>query len=586
MKNYIKYIVLISVGILLGWVLFGNSEQVEEQINKELVDNVEQQFTCSMHPQISQPEEGSCPICGMDLIPLIQDDEGLNANEFKMSENALALANIETAILETKDIGGSSMTFTGKININEKTSYVQTAHFGGRIEKLYINATGEMVNKGQLLAAIYSPELVTTQKELLTALRTKNSDPTLYNAVRNKLKIWKLSETQISNIEEEKEIITNFPIYSNVTGVVTTKLVEEGAHLKEGQGLFKIANLSSVWADFDVYEKQIPLVQINDELLIHTHANPNEIISSKVSFIDPILNKNTRTVTMRATLNNFQGILKPGMFIEGELKSSKIEIENQQAIVIPKSSVLWTGKRSVVYVRKKGVEPIFEMRSVTLGAEINGSYEILEGLNENEEIVIHGTFSVDAAAQLLGKKSMMSSRGNENVDELKSDKELKGTENLNIEPLKVSNSFIQQFQKVYDAYIELKDALVNDDASSSKRFAENLRSELNKVESQKMENTVALNHWKDLEKIVNETSANISSSDDISNQRMQFLGLSNEMIKGLDLFDIGRKIYVQFCPMANNDKGGFWLSNEEKIMNPYFGDMMLNCGNIDRIINK
>lgn len=393
----------------MGSVFFGNSTTSENSHNHQPSKKENQLWTCSMHPQIMQPESGDCPICGMDLIPAETSADGLQANQFKMSENALALANIETTVINSKSSKENGIVLSGKIVENEKTTAIQTAHFEGRLEKLFISSTGEKIHQGQRLALIYSPQLVIAQKELLSAAEFKSKDQSLYNAVRNKLKLWKLSEKQIDEIEASKTITTNFPIYANVSGIVTKKMVEEGTYLKGGQPLLMISNLNTVWADFDVYEKQLSSINKGDKISIATHANPNNEIKATITFIDPILNTSTRTVVARAKLNNKNGDLKPGMFINGTLTGKSTNKQHNSTIIIPKTAVLWTGKRSVVYVKKQK-EPIFELRNVTLGNEIGSSYEILEGLSSNEEIVTNGTFTVDAAAQLQGKKSMMSSK--------------------------------------------------------------------------------------------------------------------------------------------------------------------------------
>jgi len=210
MKKYIIYLGILAIGIVLGSLAFGDTLTQNEENNHEISHIKNQLWTCSMHPQIKQSEPGDCPICGMDLIPAETGADGLEANQFKMSENALALANIETTVISNITNEVSGLMLSGKINENEKTNSIQTAHFGGRIEKLFVNSTGEKVYQGQKLALIYSPELVTAQKELLTTLESKAKDLTLYNAVRNKLKLWKLSEKQIDKIETSKSIITNF----------------------------------------------------------------------------------------------------------------------------------------------------------------------------------------------------------------------------------------------------------------------------------------------------------------------------------------------------------------------------------------
>ena len=259
MKKYIIYIGILIVGLLLGWLLFGGSSNNEIEHKHNEVAEVNQMWTCSMHPQIMQSEPGDCPICGMDLIPAENGAEGLLADQFKLTENAMALANIQTSIVGNSMVDGKAIKLSGKIVENEEANAVQVSYFSGRIEKLNVSFTGEEVRKGQLLATIYSPELFAAQQELITAASLKESQPALYKAVRNKLKLWKLSESQITQIERSGKVKENFPVYATVSGTVAEKLVEQGDFIKQGQALLKIANLKTVWANFDVYENQLDL---------------------------------------------------------------------------------------------------------------------------------------------------------------------------------------------------------------------------------------------------------------------------------------------------------------------------------------
>src|SRR5690554_6732154 len=260
MKKNIIYIgVALIIGLLGGFLLFsgGNATKGDSHDHSEEVA-ANQMWTCSMHPQIMQPEPGDCPICGMDLIPAESGAEGLAANEIKMTNNAMALANIQTTIVgNVSDTEESSLMLSGKIMPNEEANAVQASYFEGRIEKLNVNFTGEKVNKGQLLATIYAPALVAAQQELLTAASMKASQPALYNAVRNKLKLWKLSDTQIDAIEASGKVQENFPVYATVSGTVSEKLVEEGDYVSQKQPIVKVSDLNNVWAMFDVYENQI-----------------------------------------------------------------------------------------------------------------------------------------------------------------------------------------------------------------------------------------------------------------------------------------------------------------------------------------
>lgn len=420
MKKNILYIGLAVIGgLLAGYLIFGNNSNkglAEEHSHSQELDSGEM-WTCSMDPQIMQPEPGDCPICGMDLIPAESGADGLAKDQFKMTKNAMALADIITTTVGSGNFGDNALKLSGTIMENEKAIATQAAYFESRIEKLFVNFQGEEVRGGQQLATIYSPELVSAQQELITAASLKESQPTLYQAVRNKLKLWKLSEKQIQQMEESGQVLEYFPIYANVSGTVSKIMVKEGDYVKQGQPLFKLANLRTVWAVFDAYENQVSQLKKGQKINIVTNAYPNHILEARIVFINPILNATRRTVEVRAELENKNGQLKPGMFVQGTVQM--ISSQKDTTIIIPESAVLWTGERSLVYLKSNPNEPIFEMREVALGNMLNEGYIVLNGLQNGDEIVINGTFTVDAAAQLKGKKSMM----NEEAGELRSSHE-------------------------------------------------------------------------------------------------------------------------------------------------------------------
>ncbi|MCB4809034.1 efflux RND transporter periplasmic adaptor subunit [Tamlana sp. 62-3] len=591
MKNnkIVIYIGILVVGVLLGWLLFGGSSKKDTEHNHDAVAETNQLWTCSMHPQIMQPESGDCPICGMDLIPADGGSDGLLADQFKLTENAMALANIQTSIVGKGNVEGNTIKLSGKIAENEEANAVQVSYFAGRIERLNVSFTGEEVRKSQLLATIYSPELYAAQQELITAASLKESQPALYKAVRNKLKLWKLSDNQINQIEETGKVKENFPVYATVSGTVTEKLVEQGDYIKQGQPLLKIANLNTVWGNFDVYENQIDRFKKGQEVMITTNAYPNKEFKGKVDFIDPVLNNKTRTVTLRVVLNNKDDVFKPGMFVTANIEGNTAK--NDEVLTIPASAVMWTGERSVVYLKTNPDQPIFEMVEIKLGNQIGNEYEVVEGIFAGNEIVTNGTFTVDAAAQLQGKKSMMNKEGGKvmtgheghlGMDNNASNKESDHT-NMN-ERLKVSAKFQEQLKAVFNAYINLKDALVKEDSKSTSANATTLLNKLNKVDMKLLSDNKAHNHWMSLESEIKSSATSISETSDIKSQRDHFKHLSSHLINAVQLFGINEKVYVEFCPMSDNNNGAYWLSKEEKVINPYFGEAMLTCGEVKQVI--
>ncbi len=562
-KQIIIIIAVLIIGILIGKVVF-NTEK-SEMSNKEVV---EKHWTCSMHPKVDLPEFGDCPTCGMDLISkAVNSDGDISENAFKMTKNAMALANIETFEVggATTDNQKKSIALSGQIKINEKETNIQIAPFGGRIEKIYIKSSGEYVKTGKLIATIYSPELVSVQNELIEAVDIKEEQPELYKSIRNKMKLWKISETQIQTIENSKKVVVNFNLYADVAGYVTDIYKEEGNYIAEGASLFKVANLDEVWAEFDVYEQNIKSVHMGQIISMMLNAYPNKEIKSRIDFIDPVLNTKTRTVTVRTTISNKNKKLKPGMFVNAIVYIDNKDTIKKQ-IIIPKSSVLWTGKRSIVYVKVKKNEPVFEIRRVKLGADLGGYYEILSGLKSGERVVSNGTFTVDAAAQLSGKMSMMS------------------TENDEVEQLEVDKRFLEKLNFVYKDYMTLSEALVNANSSKASESAKKIQKNLLKIPHELLRNKETHDVWVNSSNTLSRYLNEISAENDLEKKRLVFINLSKEMINIVKLFGVQDTIYIVHCPMANENKGADWISFENKVLNPYFGDKMLHCGKVTQVI--
>lgn len=578
MKQRILYLgIALLAGLGLGYMLFngGTSHSTSTEVHNHSAANP-QQWTCSMHPQILQQEPGDCPICGMDLIPAESTASGLAPEQFKMTPNALALANIQTSIVEGATTQGATQNLSGKISINEEQIAVQASYYAGRIERLFINYTGQEVQKGQVLATLYAPQLVAAQQELLTAAALKETQPQLYRAVRKKLQLWKLSDKEIEAIEVSGKVREYFPIRATVGGTVTALLGAEGDYLKEGQAIARVSNLNTLWANFDAYERQLSQFKVGQKIEIYTSAYPNKKVEGTISFIAPLLNNDTRTATLRATVKNNDKVLKPGMFVSGKITTAP---STTKAVSIPASAVLWTGKRSLVYVKAAQDSPIFEMREVTLGQKNGAQVEIIEGLSIGEEIVTKGTFTVDAAAQLQGKKSMMNNTGGKTMtgheghtgvqENHDSPTAMKQTMKMNF-----SDSFQKDFKPVLLAYLKVKDALVASDAPqtvvSAKATLEALNaiptSNLGKMEQEHFNASVKM-----LEAIAAKTNLN--------NQRSHFVLLNEHLVALVSAFStLENTLYVQQCPMANNNQGAVWLSIEKDIRNPYFGAAMLKCG--------
>ncbi|MEG1586847.1 MAG: efflux RND transporter periplasmic adaptor subunit [Bacteroidales bacterium] len=406
-KRMVHYFLIGIVGLLSGMLIFGGQNTHPDHGEHELEETEPGVWTCSMHPQIKMDKPGKCPICAMDLIPLrmggTSDNEKIDPNAIQLSEEAIALANIRTTPV-VRNNGAKKIRLYGKITSDERSLQSQTAHVSGRIESLKVDFTGQPVRKGESLGTIYSPDLLNAQQELLVALNTKQ--PLLIDATREKLRNWKMTDSQIAAIEQSGKVSPIISIQATVNGVVLAKKVNVGDYVSQGGVLFDIANLSRVWGVFDAYETDLPFLQLNEEVNFTLQALPGKQFKGKISFIDPIIDPVSRTARIRVDLNNPNMELKPEMYATAEVNASLSQYQDE--LVIPQSAVLWTGKRSVVYVRQTGIQSsAFMLREVTLGPALQNLYVVTDGLEEGEEIVMNGVFTVDANAQLEGKRSMM-----------------------------------------------------------------------------------------------------------------------------------------------------------------------------------
>ncbi|MDR1594318.1 MAG: efflux RND transporter periplasmic adaptor subunit, partial [Prevotellaceae bacterium] len=322
-KNIFTYLILLAGGIFLGWRLFGDFENHEDKTHNH-AETEPQVWTCSMHPQIRQDKPGKCPLCAMDLIPLKTagtTGEITGDDEIMLSKEAVALADIQT----TKVVKGNPVKdihLYGTIQVDERLSRSQTSHINGRIEKLSVNFTGETIKQGQVIASVYSPELLNAQQELLEAKKISATQPAILDAAREKLRLWKLTEKQITEIEQSGNTSALVDIVANTGGIVVAKKVEQGDYVSQGTVLFELINLSSVWAMFDAYESDLPYLKIGDNVEYTVQAIPEKKFSGKITFINPVLDKTTRTAKIRVETVNTGLQLKPEMYANATVNAS------------------------------------------------------------------------------------------------------------------------------------------------------------------------------------------------------------------------------------------------------------------------
>lgn len=564
-NKFTLILITLVIGGLIGWIIKPSSTESHEGHDHETESGGASVWTCSMHPQIKLGEPGDCPICGMDLIPASQASSGSgNPMVFEMTPEAVALAQIHTTKIGGTN-GSGELFLTGKIQADERENAAITAKFPGRIEKLFVTFTGEQVKAGQRLATIYSPELLTAQRELLEAAKSKATFPQLYSAAKEKLKLWKLTDGQIAEIEQSGTVREQFDILADQSGVVTQRNIAVGDYVSTGSVLFNVVNLNKLWVLLDAYESDLPLLSTGNEISFSVAGMPEENFKARISFIDPLLNANTRAASVRAEITNSGGKLKPEMFVTAKIQSAKKP--SSAGVTVPRTAVLWSGKRSVVYVKVPNSEnPGFEMREVTLGNRMGDNYLIESGLQAGEEIVTNGVFAIDAAAQLSGQYSMM-----------------KRPETKSME---VSEEFRNQITAVADAYFQVKNGLVKDNLGDAQKALSAIDQSLGKVNMGLVKDQ-AHDKWMEMLKGMKDAQAKMGATKDIEEARKHFSMLSFHVLEMTETFGVNKDVvYKDYCPMAFGDQGAYWLSEQKDITNPYFGASMLACGEVKQTYLK
>ncbi|SEG17991.1 efflux RND transporter periplasmic adaptor subunit [Algoriphagus boritolerans] len=559
-------VITLLIGGLIGWLIKpAPTQMISEEGHDHALENLTNQlWTCSMHPQVKLGEPGDCPLCGMDLIPVSTSSGSSNPMAYEMTPEAVAMAQIHTTKIGGVN-GAGELFLTGKIQADERENASVTAKYPGRIERLFVSFTGEEVKAGQRLATLYSPELLSAQQELLEAVKSKNDFPELYQAAREKLKFWKLTESQINLIEQSGRVTEQIDIFADQSGVVVQRNVAVGDYVNTGTVLFNVVNLNKLWVLLDAYESDLQFLNIGNEINFTVSGFPGEAFKAKVTFIDRLLNPNTRAASVRAEIQNSGQKLKPEMFVTAKIKTNAKSAAT--GISVPRTAVLWSGKRSVIYVKVPGAElPSFEMREVTIGPRMGENYLVESGLQAGEEIVTNGVFAIDAAAQLSGNFSMM------NRPETKS--------------LEVSDEFRDQLTAVADAYFLVKNSLVQDKLADAQKSLNSLDQSLTNVNMNLVKGQ-AHDLWMGILSGMKDAKAKIAGTKDIEEARKHFSMLSFHMLEATETFGLNKAVvYKDYCPMAFGDQGAYWLSEQKDITNPYFGASMLTCGEVKQTYLK
>jgi membrane fusion protein, copper/silver efflux system len=576
----LTYTIILLTGMILGWLIFGGSYDHIDYTGHDHAqqENGSEVWTCSMHPSVRSDEPGSCPICGMDLIP-VSSEEREDDFTMVMTEAVIRLANIQTTPV-IRDLPKKEIILPGRIAVDERRISYVTAHFEGRIHDVKIDFTGAPIRQGEVMATIYSQEVVSAQRELLEAYRNRERNPGMYQSAMRKFRLWEFTDEQIQQIIERGEVQTHMEIMSPVNGYVMVRNVVDDQHVMEGTVIYEVANLDGLWVTLEAYEEDIGWISTGDRIEFRIRSNPGRTYEATVDYIDPVFNAQSRTIRLRADIDNNDQQLRPDMLVTGILHAE----QREEKLMVPASAVLWTGPRSLVYVKDTGAEtPRFMVREVDLGLRSGDYFVIEDGLEEGEQVVFNGTFRIDSEFQLADRFSMMNRQpGTGGVPaghqhgEREDRTHTRDAEDLSVG---VSDDFRAEFTDMIRVYLDLKDALVESDFNEASRLSAGLVSELESIGEHRNRGD-AHNAWMDVYGNLMGHLQPMADAGSIEEIRTQFRTVSDLLVNAVKSFGIDGVVYHQYCPMAFDDEGGYWLSSEEEIQNPYLPETMLMCGEV------
>ncbi|MEZ5326078.1 MAG: efflux RND transporter periplasmic adaptor subunit [Verrucomicrobiales bacterium] len=426
-------------------------------------------WTCSMHPQIRQPDPGLCPICSMDLIPLQDGGEQGGLRALSVSAEASALMDLRVSPI-VREPASVHVDLFGKIAYDERNVNTTTARIGGRIDRFYIDYTGTGVSKGDHMAEIYSPDLFVAQKDLIQATsgveRARASGTAaaiqtqqrILDSARERLRLLQLTEMQIDAISRKASPDDHVTLFAPNDGIVTQRFVTEGTYIKTGDPLFSVAALDTVWLNLEAYESDLPWLHFAQDVAFTVDALPGKSFRGRIAYIDQEIDPMRRVVRVRVNVKNDDRLLKPGMFARAKVDAKadadgrvidpglagkwispmhpevisdspgqcticgmdlvpaeqlgyaagSAEDSKNNPLLVPASSVLKTGQRSLVYVRTgASPDPEFEGREIVIGPRVGDRYIVRSGLSEGEMVVTRGAFKLDSELQIRARPSMM-----------------------------------------------------------------------------------------------------------------------------------------------------------------------------------
>jgi Cu(I)/Ag(I) efflux system membrane fusion protein len=612
-------------------VACGGAESSAQSTIETAADAESQIWTCSMHPNVQAPEFGSCPICGMRLIPLAT---GANSPGVLLSQEQHEHSELVTVKVERRP-AVHTIDLIGRLHKDETRAATIAAWASGRVERLFVDYTGVEVRKGDHLVELYSLDLFNAQQDFVVALNSLDKaniskDSYITNlasdtvaAAETRLSQYGILPSQIESLRSTRKAQDTIEMKAPIGGVVVNKNVKLGQYVKEGQELFTISDLSKLWLVLHAYEKDLSWLRYGQQVDFAVDASPGESFSGKVIFFDREIDMQTRTVGVRVEVDNADLRLRPGMLSRagikvklasnGHVHASAIDKEymcpmhhevvsdfagdcskcgmplekttslgysnttqSEFPLLIPASAPLITGKRALVYIQTENTPDgiRYEPREIVLGPRAADWFVVKEGLEEGDIIVAQAAFVLDSEQQINGKFSMMSA-----------DQAPASVEKADGIPFAVQ----KQLGEALALNVNLSKALAADNLPDALKVA----SQIKQIVSQIDIDSISLDTFTDFRSDLNQMMGKINAFSkhvDIEKARVDFEYVELNAVAFASKYPYHTergKLAVFHCPMAFDDRGANWVQfSGERVENPYFGATMYRCGLEQSLVPK
>ncbi len=597
---------ILGIGVLVSLVLSGCSKPA----GKTAADADIDYYTCTMHPSVHSKDPGKCPICSMDLVPVMKKV----SNETKGKGSPGGMANNGSSSMGSMTMpspnqeSGKSTEFTvpverqqqigvtyaavmkrpiqlsirsvGMLEPDTSKMFDYVARVDGYVQELKVSSPGQQVSQGQALITIYSPDLRSTEQELVNILNDRDrsgasraSNDQLIDATKRRLKLWNVSDQEIAELEKSRRPSDQLMLRSPFDGVVNEVMGRPGMNVKMGDKLVSVLDLSNLWVWAEFYENEIGLLKQGQQIDVSLPAFPNQTFQGQIAVINPVIDPAKRTARVRVDIPNPKGQLRPGMYANVEVK-----IDDGEGLTIPVQAALPTGERMLVFLdRGQGkLLPRYVQvgRSFTTfdGQEQENYYQVMSGLQEGDRIVSSANFLIDAESQVQG--ALKDWKGEQPA----------GTPVMTEKPPgQSSNSnFNAPVKSVLDSYNRLHELLAENKFSPVPAETVRLRKEVRSLLG--IDPPSKPERYKDLVDALSRSSDQLTPRD-IDQARIEFGQFSAALIAFLKDFmpQLDDPLYTVECPMWKKSPA-VWLQDSTQVKNPFLGPDMPTCGTLQETL--